>query len=766
MMKVHILKRKSALRINLLFAILFIGFFNTSRAQSFYDMSTVQNIEITFVESNWDQIMDTYYSNDLGEKLMGTAVINGIQYDSIGVKYKGNSTYNANNGKNPLHIYLDEVINNQNYDGYESIKLSNGKNDPSFVREVLSYNIARKYMNAPRSNYAKVYINGSYYGLFSSSEAINKNFVERRLNSNTNNTRIKCNPESTFSGNGSSLEYLGADSASYYDYYDMKSDYGWQELIDLTYSIENNAGNIETILDIDRVIWMLAFNNVLVSLDTYTGPLRQNYYLIKDDNGRILPVVWDMNESLGAFEMINLGGGGPPSPTSTTDLIELDPFLRDGDSTYPLINLVFNNDRYKKMYIAHCKTIMEENFSNSWYELEADTLQDLIYSDVSTDPNAFYTTTQFSNNLTSSVNEGGMPPQSTIGVTELMDDRVTYLESHYAYQYTQPTISNITAPDDIPPYTTATVTAQINNANYAYLGYRYSKDDVFTKIEMFDDGNHNDGASGDGVYGISFMVDESNTHYYIYAENTQAGIFSPQRAEHDYHKITASPNVMINNDLVINEFLASNLLNQADQNGEFDDWIELYNNTANAISLNGYYLTDDSLNLLQWAFPDTSIAANGYLIVWADKDDFQSGLHADFKLSSTGESIYIINSVLEIINKVDFTTQTTDIAYARHPNGTGPFVNQTPTFGSTNNITGLSEIEISSFKVYPNPFKETFKIETEDGSFHLYKIYCISGQIVDSGQINRSTCTINTQNWKPGVYILEIDNSFVKLNKY
>lgn len=51
---------------------------------------------------------------------------------------------------------------------------------------------------------------------------------------------------------------------------------------------------------------------------------------------------------------------------------------------------------------------------------------------------------------------------------------------------------------------------------------------------MYDDGNHNDGAAGDGNYGTSFVVSSGKMEYYVYAENNLAGIFSPARAEHEF----------------------------------------------------------------------------------------------------------------------------------------------------------------------------------------------------------------------------------------
>ena len=62
-------------------------------------------------------------------------------------------------------------------------------------------------------------------------------------------------------GNGSSLEYLGTDSTLYYSSYELKSAVGWQDLIDLTNTINNNASNIESILDIDRAIEVSAFKD-------------------------------------------------------------------------------------------------------------------------------------------------------------------------------------------------------------------------------------------------------------------------------------------------------------------------------------------------------------------------------------------------------------------------------------------------------------------------------------------------------------------------
>ncbi|HOY96793.1 MAG TPA: hypothetical protein PK509_13700, partial [Catalimonadaceae bacterium] len=107
---------------------------NQAEGQSFYDINTVQSINIVFSQSNWDYMLDTAYAGSGNYILAQSVTINGTTFDSVGVKYKGNSTYNANQVKNPFHIELD-TYKDHNYQGYTDIKLSNAAKDPSFIRE-------------------------------------------------------------------------------------------------------------------------------------------------------------------------------------------------------------------------------------------------------------------------------------------------------------------------------------------------------------------------------------------------------------------------------------------------------------------------------------------------------------------------------------------------------------------------------------------------------------------------------------------------------
>ena len=65
-------------------------------AQDFYDIQTIQEVKLYFHQSNWDALLDQLKASDEEAYLLADSVnINGELFDSIGVKYKGNSTYNA-----------------------------------------------------------------------------------------------------------------------------------------------------------------------------------------------------------------------------------------------------------------------------------------------------------------------------------------------------------------------------------------------------------------------------------------------------------------------------------------------------------------------------------------------------------------------------------------------------------------------------------------------------------------------------------------------
>src|SRR5205807_868581 len=101
--------------------------------------------------------------------------------------------------------------------------------------------------------------------------------------------------------------------------------------------------------------------------------------------------------------------------------------------------------------------------------------------------------------------------------------------------------------------------------------------------------------------------------------------------------------------VVISELLAGNTVGLTDEDGAFQDWIELFNPGVQPVRLLGWALTDDPRNPGRWTFPDVTIGAGQYLIVFASGLDRRpSGpdvkLHTNFKLSKGGEYLGLLDA--------------------------------------------------------------------------------------------------------------------------
>ncbi len=126
-------------------------------------------------------------------------------------------------------------------------------------------------------------------------------------------------------------------------------------------------------------------------------------------------------------------------------------------------------------------------------------------------------------------------------------------------------------------------------------------------------------------------------------------------------------------DICINEIMPDNdaTIEDPQEAGAFEDWIELYNPTTEAVDHSGKYLTDDVSDPVQWQFPTGStIAAGDYLLIWADGDTDQGDNHASFKLSTGGETVALYdNDGTTLLDSIKFGKQSTDVAFGRSPDG-------------------------------------------------------------------------------------------------
>ena len=730
--------------------------------EGFYSTDTIRDIRIMFAKSNWDQILDSLYVAGDKERMQATLFIDGIQFDSVGVRYKGYSSASVDRVKNPFNIKLNYLIEGQDHQGIDKIKLSNVIQDPSFLREVLSYEIARKYMPASESNFANVYVNDTLLGLYSNVEAVNNEFLEKNFTS-ADNVLVKGNPETVdlYGENSNLSQTLGMDSLAYTSLYSMQSDYGWTALYNFIDTLNNHEADIDKVLNVDQALWLHALNYTLINFDSYVG-YAQNYYLYKDKAGRFNPIIWDLNMSLGSFRLTDASvyfDGFSIEQAKTLDPLshynEFSVFPR------PLLRKLFNTSRYRKMYLAHIRTIVQENISNQAYLTRAETLHQLIDESVQNDANKFYTYADFQNNLYGTVSDFIDYP----GIVDLMEGRVAYLSGYPGFQGA-PDIENVSVFPEAPVSNDLLfINAQASNASEVILFYRTRSDIVFEELLMNDEGIDGDELAGDGIFSSQFLFQGRDVDYYIYAENDTAAAFLPQRAAYEYFTIEGQLNP---GDIVINELMALNVDVVADADGAYDDWIELLNTTENELSLGGLYLSDDATNLSKWALPNQELPPGSYFIIWADSEDAQGSSHANFKLSSAGESLFLSDAHQVLIDSVLFPKQIENVSYGRIPNGFGDFTFLSPTFEQTNDGANLIPLDDALvFNLYPNPVLDVLYFEIESQSNSTIQIIDVLGRVVFKSDLSAGVITgeLSVSDLNAGLYVVSVRSNDTVMSK-
>ena len=184
---------------------------------------------------------------------------------------------------------------------------------------------------------------------------------------------------------------------------------------------------------------------------------------------------------------------------------------------------------YRKIYLAHVRTIVNDYLVDSTYLQRAIELQGMIDEHVMQDTNQLYNYEAFKKNLYESAKAGKV---NIIGIAELMRERAAYLQAHSSVSKIPPTVSKVEHLDfgDMIVFN-----ANLEGANKAWLFYRYGKKGAFQKIEMFDDSGHADEMEADGIWGNTLdKKKKKDIQYYIVAENDHTAAVFPERASYEF----------------------------------------------------------------------------------------------------------------------------------------------------------------------------------------------------------------------------------------
>lgn len=385
---------------------------------AFFSEWTVHEIRFQFSQPGyWDSLKANYI---LDEYMRCDVQVDGVSLPNSGVKFKGNSSYNNPSNKKPFRIDLAEYVDNQSFDGLKKLVLNNAFKDPTFLREKLMLDFMNQHgINVPRATFARLYLNGKYWGLYSVVEDVNKTFLEDRFGNKDGNL-FKGDPKGT-------LVWKGAQQSLYESDYELKTnetENNWSDLIGLLNALNNSsnlqlADSLGKYMNLESWFSYWAAHNLFVNLDSYIGS-GHNYFLYHNSaSNKFEWITWDVNEAFGNFQM-----GMPLANIKTLPY----GFIPQPGTQRPIMNRLWTNSALKQQYSDRLCDLLAD-FNNQKMDARIDSLANLIRTHVYADSLNFFTNNQFEQNLSQDLMLPNVPGASGIaGLKNFISARNTSLK--------------------------------------------------------------------------------------------------------------------------------------------------------------------------------------------------------------------------------------------------------------------------------------------------------------------------------------------------
>lgn len=663
-----------------------LRFFRALKTKGLFDNALFRTVSLTFTQTNWPTLLANGWSFESNSAC--TVVLdNGATNFNVGARYKGNTSYNLGGRKKSINLEIDWKDTNADLMTYQTVNLNNAAGDETIMREALYFNVMSQYTPCPKGAMCRVHINGGLWGVYSLIQQENTQLIKEWFPSgNGDRWRAPNIPAGGgFPSSNSAFAYFGTNILSYMGRYALKTDnspteVAWSRLVNAIAVLNTTPTNtlrevLEDTWAVDSWLWFLALENIFADDDSYWNKGADYGFYYEPESGRIHPIEHDGNEAfipgdvrLSPFVGYNALGGFASL------------FNR------PLLYRLLPNNELRQRYLAHIRTVVAEHYNPEVLTPMIDAYQALSIDSIIADTNRNFSMAAHTNDL--------------LALKSFITNRYIYLTTNADLALRAPVIVTVSNALPLPtPAQSATILAQVsgdgtNGVDSVWLYFRDKNYGKFTIKQMFDDGAHADGIANDGVYGASTtnFPAGNKIHYYVEARSdhtARTASFAPARAEHHTFSYTVAVPTATNTPVLINEFMASNASTIQDPQGDYDDWIEIRNITGSEVDLTGRYLSDEPDNPRKWAFPPgTTIPPNGYLIVWADEDGMATpGLHASFKLSASGETIFLCDIDAEfnaVLDSISFGSQETDMSYGRSSSNHGEFQFLDPTPGTAN----------------------------------------------------------------------------------
>ena len=350
-----------------------------------FDTSDIITVNIIMDSDDWQDMLDnaideTYYRCDVE--------VNGEVFYSVGIRPKGNTSlstvYNdPTTERYSFKLEFDRYVSGQTCFGLDKLVLNNNYADATGMKEALVYDMfAFTGADASLYNYAKISINGEYWGLYLALEAVEDSFLLRNYGVQEGELY---KPEGAVgggfsqSGGGADLNYSDSSLSSYETIWDgAVTDSTDSDHRRVVTALEHAASgeDIENYMDIDALLRYMAVHEFCVNADSLSGNMAHNYYLY-ESGGALSLIPWDYNLAFG-------GMGMGDAQSVINDPID-SPF-----SGTEFFDRLLENEEYLAQYHEYLQKLSEEYVLGGGLDAFFERTHGLIDGLVETDPSAFY----------------------------------------------------------------------------------------------------------------------------------------------------------------------------------------------------------------------------------------------------------------------------------------------------------------------------------------------------------------------------------------
>ena len=362
-----------------------------------FDTESIMEIDIVMEENDWEEMLqnamsETYYTCDVA--------VNGTTYYNVGIRPKGNTSLSAiamdpDSDRYSFKLEFDRYVEGQTCQGLDKLVLNNNYADATNSKEAVVYDMYR-YLDVDASlyNYAKISVNGDYWGVYLALEAVEDSFALRNYGVEKGNLY---KPEGMGmgrgkgersggrggpGGGGADLNYVDEELESYTTIWEGEvtegSDADHRRVVTALRNISQGT-NLEDYLDVDNILKYMAVHSFSVNEDSLSGSMAHNYYLYEHD-GRLNILPWDYN--------LAFGGMGMGKQDSTIDMIN-DPVDTPFSGTQ-FFDALLENEVYLERYHTYYRQLVEEYVFGGGFEETFRRIRSQIDGLVREDPNAMY----------------------------------------------------------------------------------------------------------------------------------------------------------------------------------------------------------------------------------------------------------------------------------------------------------------------------------------------------------------------------------------